>query len=111
MDVIGSIHSLYPKICDVDAVGIGSNKSELRSPYILILSFNKIFVSTDSRFMQNISLKKKVECPILRSKKLSGDKTPMKLVILNNCVKLYNYNQEYYLYFTGIRYSQRIQNS
>jgi hypothetical protein len=28
----------------------------------------------------------------------------MKLVILNNCVKLYNYNQEYYLYFTGIRY-------
>lgn len=59
-----------------------------------IKSFNKIFVSTDSRLMQNISLKKKVECPILRPKKLSGDKTPMKLVILH-VLKYLKINENY----------------
>jgi CMP-N,N'-diacetyllegionaminic acid synthase len=59
-----------------------------------IKSFNKIFVSTDSRLMQNISLKKKVECPILRPKKLSGDKTPMKLVILH-VLKYLQINENY----------------
>ena len=30
--VIGSKHSVYPRICEVDAVGIGATKRELRSP-------------------------------------------------------------------------------
>ena len=39
-DVIGSIHSLNPKICDVEAVGMGANKSELRIPCFIIRCFN-----------------------------------------------------------------------
>jgi CMP-N,N'-diacetyllegionaminic acid synthase len=35
--------------------------------------FDKIFVSTDSKIIQSFSQKQKVECPILRPKKLSGD--------------------------------------
>ncbi len=35
--------------------------------------FDKIFVSTDSELIQSFSQKQKVECPILRPKKLSGD--------------------------------------
>ena len=31
--VIGSKHSLLPKICDVLAVGIGATRRELRTPY------------------------------------------------------------------------------
>jgi hypothetical protein len=37
-DVYGSKHSLLPRICDVDAVGIGANKSELRTPWTAIFA-------------------------------------------------------------------------
>lgn len=32
LEVYGSKHSLLPRICAVDAVGIGAHSSELRSP-------------------------------------------------------------------------------
>jgi hypothetical protein len=38
-DVYGSMHSLLPRICDVDAVGIGASSSELRAPWINTSSF------------------------------------------------------------------------
>lgn len=52
----------------------------------------------------------KKSCPMCRmdlrnveyNVKYKGKK--MILTVLNNCIKLYNYNQEYYLYFTGIKY-------
>ena len=59
--------------------------------------FNKIFVSTDSKLMQKISLRKKVECPVLRPKKISGDTTPMKFVVthvLNYLKKNEKYNPD-----------------
>ena len=34
-EVKGSIHSLFPKICDVDAVGMGATNNELRTPRII----------------------------------------------------------------------------
>ena len=37
--------------------------------------FDKIFVSTDSKIIQSFSQKQKVECPILRPKKLSRDQS------------------------------------
>ena len=40
--VIGSKHSLFPKICDVLAVGIGASNREFRRPCCFILSF-KLF--------------------------------------------------------------------
>merc|ERR1719347_382353 len=33
LDVYGSKHSLLPRICDVDAVGIGATNNELRTPW------------------------------------------------------------------------------
>ena len=36
--MIGSKHSLKPKICDVLAVGIGATNNELRNPYSIIYS-------------------------------------------------------------------------
>lgn len=39
-DVNGSKHSLLPKICDVEAVGIGASKSELRMPCFCIRAFS-----------------------------------------------------------------------
>merc|ERR1719174_2744127 len=38
LDVYGSKHSLLPRICAVDAVGIGARSSELRTPCVLILA-------------------------------------------------------------------------
>ena len=38
-DVYGSKHSLFPKICAVEAVGIGANNSELRTPCSFTSSF------------------------------------------------------------------------
>ena len=37
---MGSIHSLYPRICEVDAVGIGAINNEFLIPYFIIPSFN-----------------------------------------------------------------------
>ena len=39
---MGSIHSLYPKICEVDAVGIGANNNELRIPRSRIRVFKSV---------------------------------------------------------------------
>src|SRR5260221_12121875 len=39
-DVYGSKHSLLARIWDVDAVGIGARRSELRTPYCLTSFFN-----------------------------------------------------------------------
>src|ERR1051325_6846218 len=38
--VYGSKHSLLPRICDVEAVGMGASNSELRTPYFFTSSFN-----------------------------------------------------------------------
>ena len=43
--------------------------------------FSKVIVSTDSPKIQKIALKYGVECPFLRPKKLSGDRTPTIKVI------------------------------
>merc|ERR1712195_256763 len=40
LEVYGSKHSLFPKICDVDAVGIGAINKELRKPCVAMLAFN-----------------------------------------------------------------------
>ena len=45
--------------------------------------FDKIMISTDSIQIQKYSKKFKVECPYLRNKKLSGDKSNMHDVILD----------------------------
>jgi hypothetical protein len=36
LDVYGSKHSLLPKICDVEAVGMGATRRELRTPCVEI---------------------------------------------------------------------------
>lgn len=36
MDVYGSKHSFHPRICEVEAVGIGATRRELRTPCSLI---------------------------------------------------------------------------
>tara|TARA_B100000965_G_scaffold406839_1_gene449452 strand:- start:20604 stop:21299 length:696 start_codon:yes stop_codon:yes gene_type:complete len=53
--------------------------------------FDKIVISTDSSQIQNYSKKFKVECPYLRNRKLSGDKSKMHDVILD-MVKYYKNN-------------------
>ncbi len=45
--------------------------------------FDKIIVSTDSPKIQNYSKKMKVDCPFLRKKKFSGDKSSMHEVVLD----------------------------
>merc|ERR1719198_1234794 len=40
LDVYGSKHSLLPRICAVEAVGIGATSNELRNPTLEILCFN-----------------------------------------------------------------------
>jgi CMP-N,N'-diacetyllegionaminic acid synthase len=45
--------------------------------------FDKIMISTDSSQIQKFSKKFKVECPYLRNKKLSGDKSNMHEVIID----------------------------
>ena len=37
-EVYGSKLSLFPKICEVEAVGIGATNNEFRTPYLLIFS-------------------------------------------------------------------------
>jgi len=56
--------------------------------------FNKIFVSTDSKLMQAIAISKKVSCPILRPKKISGDKTPM-ISVVKHVLDYLNKNENY----------------
>jgi len=56
--------------------------------------FDKIIVTTDSAQIQNISKKLQVECPYLRNKKLSGDKSKMHDVILD-VIKYYK-NKNYF---------------
>lgn len=41
LEVYASIDSLLPKICAVEAVGIGANKSEFRTPNSAIFFFNE----------------------------------------------------------------------
>ncbi len=55
--------------------------------------FDKIIVSTDSKKIQKYSKSMKVECPFLRIKKLSGDKSLVHDAILNvlNYYKKKNY--------------------
>jgi hypothetical protein len=38
LEVYGSKHSLFPKICEVEAVGIGAIKSEFLAPYFIASS-------------------------------------------------------------------------
>ena len=38
--VYGSKHSLFPNICEVDAVGIGATNKEFLTPYCFTSSFN-----------------------------------------------------------------------
>ena len=38
LEVYGSKHSLLPRICEVDAVGMGATSSELRTPLAAIFS-------------------------------------------------------------------------
>lgn len=39
-DVNGSNDSLLPRICEVEAVGIGETRSELRAPYYITSLLN-----------------------------------------------------------------------
>ncbi len=39
LEVYGSKHSLFPNICDVDAVGIGATNREFLTPYFATSSF------------------------------------------------------------------------
>ena len=50
--------------------------------------FDKIFVSTDSKLVQSFSQKLKVECPVLRPKKISGNNSNVHEAI-KNVIKYY----------------------
>lgn len=53
--------------------------------------FDKIIVSTDSKKIQKFSLEQGVDCPFLRPKKISGNKTSM-LKVFNHAVDYLKHN-------------------
>jgi len=56
--------------------------------------FSKVIVSTDSLKIKKISEKYGAECPFLRPKKLSGDRTPSAMVIQHAIKQLNNKNKK-----------------
>ena len=58
--------------------------------------FDRVIVSTDSKKIQKISKKYGAECPVLRSKRLSGDKVPI-FEVIKNSVKIFNLNKNEFI--------------
>ena len=56
--------------------------------------FSRIFVSTESKKIQNIAIKYGAKCPNLRPKNLSGDKIPI-FKVLKKSLNLFDISEEY----------------
>ena len=64
--------------------------------------FYKVYVSTDSKTIANISKKNGAEVPFLRSKKLSGDKVSKYLVWKDSLKKIENITGKKIRYFVDL---------